>query len=78
VAVRVQEGDFVSLVRDYDNPVDRNAIAVYWSGQQLGFVPREIAQLLAPELDTGTELAGSVAAVRSGRPPRIETSIARA
>jgi helicase len=78
VAVRVQEGDRLSLVRDYDNPVDRNAIAVYWRNDQLGFVPREIAQLLAPELDTGTMLGGQAVRVAPGRPPRIEASISRA
>ena len=43
------------LRRDPENPHDRNAIAVHAAdgGDQLGWVPREIAAELAPRLDSG-------------------------
>jgi HIRAN domain len=42
------------LRRDSDNPYDPNAIAVDGvGGEQLGWVPRELAAELAPELDAG-------------------------
>jgi hypothetical protein len=42
------------LRRDPGNEHDPNAIAVHASGgEQLGWVPREIAEQLAPELDSG-------------------------
>jgi hypothetical protein len=44
----------LELHRDPDNEHDANAIAVLArSGEQLGWVPREIAEELAPELDAG-------------------------
>jgi HIRAN domain len=46
----------LELRRDPDNPYDPNAVAVNVAGggERLGFVPRELAAELAPELDKGT------------------------
>jgi hypothetical protein len=42
------------LRRDAANPYDGNAVAVETaSGERLGFVPRELAAELAPQLDAG-------------------------
>ena len=41
------------LRRDPENPHDPNAIAVDAGGEQVGWVPRELAAELAPELDAG-------------------------
>jgi hypothetical protein len=51
-----QPGRPLELRRDPENPHDRNAIAVHGAagGEQVGWVPREIAAELAPELDAGT------------------------
>jgi arsenate reductase len=45
----------LELMRDLANPHDANAIAVHGhgGGEQLGWVPREVAAELAPELDAG-------------------------
>jgi hypothetical protein len=45
----------LELRRDADNPHDANAIAVHpaGGGEQAGWVPREVAAELAPELDAG-------------------------
>jgi hypothetical protein len=58
-------------LRDYDNPVDHNAIGVYLSNNQLGYVPSEIAHILAPEMDTGTQLRGMITNVVSGHTPKV-------
>lgn len=42
-----------ALVREPDNPHDQNAIRVEIGGKYLGYVPRDIAQNLAPEMDKG-------------------------
>jgi hypothetical protein len=48
-------GTPVALRRDAGNPHDPNAIAVdTQSGEQLGWVPRELAVELARDLDAGT------------------------
>jgi hypothetical protein len=46
-------GRELELRRDPDNPHDPNAIAVMAADQQVGWVPRELAAELAPQLDAG-------------------------
>jgi HIRAN domain len=48
-----EPGSRLSLRRDPDNPHDANAIAVDAGEEQVGWVPRELAAELAPELDGG-------------------------
>jgi hypothetical protein len=49
----VEPGAGLALRRDHDNEHDPNAIAVHpaGGGEQVGWVPRELAAELAPELD---------------------------
>ena len=55
------------LRRDAGNPHDPNAIAVELpGGEQVGWVPRELAAELAPELDAGRPVAAVV--LREARP----------
>ena len=56
-------GREVSLFRDYDNIVDRNAIGIKLIDDELGYVPREIAQILAPEIDTGRRFKATISRV---------------
>jgi hypothetical protein len=42
-----------ALVREPDNPHDPNAIRVELAGLYLGYVPRNIANDLAPQMDAG-------------------------
>ena len=46
-------GCALELRRERNNPHDANAIAVHAGGMHVGFVPRELAAELAPELDAG-------------------------
>jgi hypothetical protein len=46
-------GRALELRREPGNPHDANAIAVHADGAHVGFVPRELAAELAPELDAG-------------------------
>jgi hypothetical protein len=78
VAARVDEGDRLRLKRDYENAIDRNAVSVLRSGKAIGFLPREIAQLIAPELDAGVRLRATAAGVARRPIPRIALKITRA
>jgi HIRAN domain len=64
----------LELRRDPDNPHDPNAIAVHpaGGGEQVGWVPRELAAELAPELDAGRTWSALVLREqrRSPRDPR--------
>jgi hypothetical protein len=54
-------GRTLELRRDATNPHDENAIAVHAAGgAQVGWVPREIAAELAPDLDAGRPLSAVV------------------
>ena len=50
-----KRGDRVDLIREPDNYYDSNAIKVMWrNGQhQLGYIPRQLAEHLAPIMDSG-------------------------
>lgn len=54
------------MVRDPDNPHDRNAIQVHVPavGHQIGHLPRNLAAELAPALDAGERWLCEVTAVR--------------
>jgi HIRAN domain-containing protein len=70
----VAPGRPLELRRDPDNPHDPNAIQVHpvGGGAQVGWVPRELAAELAPELDAGRPWAAVVLREqrRSPRDPR--------
>lgn len=70
----VAPGRPLELRRDPDNPHDPNAIQVHPrdGGAQVGWVPRELAEELAPELDAGRAWSAVVLRERrrSPREPR--------
>ena len=68
----VAPGSRLELRRDSHNEHDPNAIAVLAGGAQVGWVPRELAAELAPELDSGQPWAAIVLREqrRSPRDPR--------
>jgi len=55
-----EPGRPLELRRDPGNPHDANAIAVHAGGMQVGWVPRTIAEELAPALDAGEPLSAVV------------------
>jgi hypothetical protein len=44
-----------SLVREPDNPVDKNAVKVVYKGSHIGYLPKGVASLLADEATDGVE-----------------------
>jgi hypothetical protein len=68
----VTPGSPLELRRDPENEHDTNAIAVYAGGEQVGWVPRELAAELAPHLDDGQAWSAIVLREqrRSPRDPR--------
>jgi hypothetical protein len=70
----VAPGRPLELRRDPDNPHDPNAIQVHPAagGEQVGWVPRELAAELAPDLDAGRRWSAVVLREqrRSPRDPR--------
>ena len=56
----VAPGRPLELRRDPGNEHDPNAIAVDAAGEQVGWVPRELAEELAPQLDEGASWSAIV------------------
>ena len=78
VARGARAGQLVELVREYDNLVDRNAIGVYLNGRQMGYLERPLAQLAAPDIDSGLPLMATILKVEDGNVPDVllEISVA--
>ena len=59
-ALELSAGMPVTLRREIDNAFDRNAILVLTGTGELGYLPRRVAQRLAPEIDSGLQLSAEV------------------
>jgi hypothetical protein len=55
--------DSISLVREKDNEVDANAIAVHHGENQVGHVPRKLAEFISPQIDAGIEWYAAIESV---------------
>lgn len=73
----MRAGDPLTLVREPDNPHDRNAVRVEWRRFKLGYVPRAQNEAVARLLDRGTLLEARVSRVQETRAPnrRVEFEI---
>lgn len=50
---RLRSNQKLSLMRQPNNPADANAIFVLWGSVPLGYVPRGLAAVVAPLMDSG-------------------------
>ena len=67
VVSTLQAGQELVVMREPDNPADANAIALRTlSGAQVGFLRRQIAAHIAPNLDGGMQYTAFVSAVTGG------------
>ena len=73
----IRPGDPLALVREPENPHDRNAVRVEWRTFKLGYVPRAENAGVARQMDRGANLAARVSKVQMTRAPnkRIEFEI---
>lgn len=46
----------IRLVREPNNPADKNAVMVVWDKRQLGWLPRGLAAVIAPLMDAGVDV----------------------
>ena len=64
-------GDPLELVREPDNPHDRNAVRVDWRGRKLGYVPRAENEALAWAMDRGERVTARISRVQEHPNPRL-------
>jgi hypothetical protein len=65
-----QEGTALTLVRERDNPRDRNAVAIYVGQRQIGYVPSEDSARVAKCVDEGWSYGASVVRLYGGTPDK--------
>jgi hypothetical protein len=70
-------GQLLDLVREPSNPHDRDAVAVYFQGEQLGYVPRAENHAVAQMMDRGESLEAIVTKLSDEEDPwnRVRFSI---
>lgn len=56
--------DILTLVREADNPYDPDAVALYWKGRKLGYLPRGKNFMVARLLDGARPLSARVESLR--------------
>lgn len=52
----MDEGDFVDIKHEHNNPHDDYALVIYYRGQKLGYVPKEINQELMLHIQHKNEM----------------------
>ena len=62
-------GDPLVLVREPHNPHDERAVALYWHGVKLGYVPRDENTAVAQMLDRGERLSARIVHLRESPDP---------
>jgi len=62
----LNEGDVIDLVRDANNEHDSNAIEVYDANEQIGFIDKNRAGELAPQMDKGYKIEAWVDRILGG------------
>ncbi len=72
VALKAKVGQSVTLVRDYDNVSDRNAVEVWFEGEPLGFIARNLAQVAAVDIDAGLPVTAKIAAIERREIPEVK------
>jgi hypothetical protein len=75
VALAAKLGQHLDLVRDYDNPFDRNAIAAVANGQIMGYLNRHLAQLAAVDIDCGLELTAEIVQISGVGVPEVSIEL---
>ncbi|MDD3228906.1 MAG: HIRAN domain-containing protein [Oscillospiraceae bacterium] len=66
---RMTEGESISLQRDPRNEYDKNAIMVINSaGNQIGFISKELAAVMAPNMDRGIGYTAVVCNINADMP----------
>ena len=67
--LEMKVGDTLQLIREADNPHDRNAIRVEWRGHKLGYVPRAENRAVASAMDAGDKLSARVSSLSDNKNP---------
>ena len=62
-------GDALTLQREPSNPHNANAMIVFWSGQWLGYIPRQENSDVARQMDQGATVKARIVKMTAARNP---------
>ncbi|MDP1787534.1 MAG: HIRAN domain-containing protein [Nitrosomonas sp.] len=70
-------GQFVTLVRETDNPYDDRAVRIEWQGHQLGYIPRMDNAAISQLIDRGEKVSALIVGLKKSNNPwdRVEVEI---
>jgi hypothetical protein len=73
----LQTDDLIGLVREVENPHDPDAVALYWKGRKLGYLPRGENFMVARLLDRHRNLSARIERLRRNahRNERIRVAV---
>jgi len=54
------------LRREFDNPYDKNAVAVFICDKKIGYLNRQLASVLAPKIDSGIIFHTHILKIKGG------------
>jgi len=63
---QLSKGKNLCLLREKDNPADKNAIKVLYVPHHLGYLPKQTAAELAPKIDSGSHYFAEITEITGG------------
>ena len=63
---QLSKGKYLCLLREKDNPADKNAIKVLYVPHHLGYLPKQTAAELAPKIDSGSHYFAEITEITGG------------
>lgn len=66
VLPRLHAGMPLIFIREPNNQYDRNAVAVWCGGKKIGYLSRDLAADIAPQIDAGADVEGTIEAITGG------------
>ena len=63
---KIVNGTELCIVREKDNSYDPNAVGIYWGQYQIGYIPRDVAAKIAPQIDGGQKFRIKVSQITGG------------
>lgn len=72
---RCFEEQSITLVRDPNNPHDKNAVMVFAEGEHVGFIPRDMNEGFAEYIDSGRYLDAEIHKIIGGTSDKPTTGI---
>jgi hypothetical protein len=73
----VSPGDPLTLRREPLNPHDGRAVALYWKGEKLGYLPREDNRVIAGLLDQGAPVDAHIVGKNAGETVEVKVELHR-